>query len=157
MLSADCVRDAVENHGDSVLRLCVVMLKNQHDAEDVVQDTFLKYIQNAPVFNDFEHERAWLITVASNKCRDLLRFKSRHKAESEDVLLNYSVDKESTGVLETLMSISEKYRIILVLHYVEGYTINEISKITGISVSAVKMRLSRGRKLLEEKYRKEYM
>ena len=122
-----------------------------------MQETFIKYFTKAPEFTDAEHEKAWLITVATNRCRDMLRYRSRHETESEEVLNTYAVEKSDSGILEALMELSDKYRIIMILFYVEQYKIDEIADITGVSVSAVKMRLSRGRKLLEEKYRKEYM
>ena len=149
LLTNGCAREAVEKYGDMLYRICLIMLKNSADAEDAVQETFIKLVQKAPKFDSEGHEKAWLITVATNKCR--------HKTESEEILQNYFIEKHDSGILEALSELSEKYRIILVLYYVEDYKIDEISKITGLSVSAVKMRLSRGRKLLKEKYRKEYM
>ena len=152
-----CAREAVGKYGDMLYRVCLLMLRNTADAEDAVQETFIKYFQKYTDISDSEHEKAWLITVATNKCRDMLRYRTRHATESEDLLATCAVEKEDSGILEALMELSDKYRIIMVLFYVEQYKIDEIAKITGISVSAVKMRLSRGRKLLEEKYRKEYM
>ena len=152
-----CAREAVERYGDMLYRICLLTLRNSADAEDAVQETFIKYIQKSPEFNDGEHEKAWLITVATNKCRDMLRYRSRHQTESEELLLTYAIEKEESGILDALMELSEKYKTPLMLFYIDGYKIDEIAGIMGISVSAAKMRLSRGRKLLEEKYRKEYM
>ncbi len=157
MLTSDCAREAVEKYGDMLYRICLVMLKNSADAEDAVQETFITYIKKAPAFESKGYEKAWLITVATNKCRDMIRYRMRHQTESEEALLNYAVEKTESGIIEALMELPEKYRIVLMLHYVEEYKINEISEIIGSSASAIKMRLSRGRKLLEEKYRKEYM
>jgi RNA polymerase sigma-70 factor (ECF subfamily) len=157
MLKDGCAREAVDRYGDMLYRLCLIMLENTADAEDAVQETFIKFVQKSPDFNDSGHEKAWLITVATNKCRDMLRYRSRHITESEELLSSYAVEKEDSGILEALMELKDKYRIILTLHYVEGYKTEEIAELTGISPSAVKMRLSRGRKLLREKYRKEYM
>lgn len=157
MLNDGCAREAVEKYGDMLYRICLIILGNTADAEDAVQETFIKYVQKSPDFNDSGHEKAWLITVATNKCRDMLRYRSRHMTESEELLNSYAVEKEDSGILEALMELKDKYRIILTLHYVEGYKTEEIAELTGISPSAVKMRLSRGRKLLREKYRKEYM
>lgn len=154
MLSSDRIRAALDKYGDMLLRNCVIMLRNQADAEDAVEDTFISYMQKAPQFTDSEHEKAWLIRVAANKCRDLLRYQKRHAAESDEVLQNYSIDSESTGILEALMELPEKYRLVLTLHYIDGYKVGEIADIADISSSAVKMRLARGRRLLEEKYRK---
>ena len=157
MQKCGCAREAVEKYGDMLYRISLLVLKNTADAEDAVQETFIKYFTKAPEFTDAEHEKAWLITVATNGCRDMLRYRSRHETESEEVLNTYAVEKSDSGILEALMELSDKYRIIMILFYVEQYKIDEIADITGVSVSAVKMRLSRGRKLLEEKYRKEYM
>ncbi|MCR4794499.1 RNA polymerase sigma-70 factor, ECF subfamily [Ruminococcus flavefaciens] len=157
MLTNGCAREAVEKYGDMLYRICLVMLKNTADAEDAVQETFIKYVQNTPTFKGEGHEKAWLITVATNKCRDMLRYRTRHKTESEELLQGYFIEEHDSGILEALSELDDKYRIILVLYYVEDYKIDQISKITGLSVSAVKMRLSRGRKLLREKYRKEYI
>lgn len=157
MQKCGCAREAVEKYGDMLYRISLLILKNTADAEDAVQETFIKYFTKAPEFTDAEHEKAWLITVATNRCRDMLRYHSRHETESEEVLNTYAVEKSDSGILEALMELNDKYRIIMILFYVEQYKIDEIADITGVSVSAVKMRLSRGRKLLEEKYRKEYM
>ena len=157
MLKGGCAREAVEKYCDMLYRISLLMLRNTADAEDAVQETFIKYVQSSPDFSDSEHEKAWLITVATNKCRDMLRYRKRHYTESEELLNTYAVEKEDSGILDALMKLPEKFRVVLTLHYVEEYKVDEISEITGISASAVKMRLSRGRKLLEEKYRKEYM
>ena len=157
MLTNGCAREAVEKYGDMLYRICLVMLKNSADAEDAVQETFIKFVQKSTTFENEGHEKAWLITVATNKCRDMLRYRNRHRTESEELLQGYFIEQYDSGILEALSELDEKYRIILVLFYVEQYKIDQISKITGVSVSAVKMRLSRGRKLLREKYRKEYI
>lgn len=157
MLTSDCAREAVGKYSDMLYRICLVMLKNSADAEDAVQETFIKLFEKSPEFESEGHEKAWLIKVASNKCRDMLRFRTRHQTEGEEALMSFTVEKTDSGILEALMELKEKYRIILVLYYVQDYNINEIAEITGLSQSAVKMRLSRGRKLLKEKYRKEYM
>lgn len=157
MMSADCVRDAVESYGDMLYRICLVMLKNTADAEDAVQETFIKYMQHTSGFTDDEHEKAWLITVAANKCRDMLRYRKRHKTESDELLSDIPAQVKSSGILEALMELPEKFRIVLSLYYIDEYKTEEIAKIINRSASAVKMRLKKGRELLEEKYRKEYM
>jgi RNA polymerase sigma-70 factor (ECF subfamily) len=151
MLTSDNVREALDEYGDMLYRICLVMLRNTADAEDAVEETFIKYMLSSPQFNDDEHEKAWLITVAANKCRDMLRSRKRHITESDDILRNYSIDRESTGVLEALMEVPEKYRIVLTLHYIEGYKVDEIAEMIGKTSSAVKMRLAKGRELLKEK------
>ena len=154
---AVALRDAMDTHGDAVFRLCLIMLRNHADAEDAVQETFIKYYQKAPAFTDNEHEKAWLLRVAANKCKDMMRYRMRHSTEPEELLNTLVQDSDSSHILECLMELPEKFRMVLTLHYVEGFKVEEIAGLIGKTSSAVKMRLSKGRKLLEEKYRKEYM
>ncbi|MCR4638508.1 RNA polymerase sigma factor [Ruminococcus sp.] len=157
MLKCGCAREAVERYGDMLYRICLLTLRNTADAEDAVQETFIKYVQKSPEFSDGDHEKAWLITVATNKCRDILRYRTSHRTESDELLSGYSIEKEESGILDALMELPDKYRMPLILYYIDEYKVDEIADIIGISLSAAKMRLSRGRKLLKEKYRKEYM
>ncbi len=157
MQNTDCVREAVEEYGDMLYRICLVMLRNKADAEDAVQDTFIRYMQKAPAFSSDGHEKAWLIKVAANICKDMLRQRNRTAELDEDALNTLTAADEDSHILEALTQIPEKFRIVLTLHYIEGYKVNEIAEMIGKTSSAVKMRLAKGRKLLEEKYRKEYM
>lgn len=155
-MQKDNIEQIVNIHGDRLYRTCFVMLGNESDAEDAVQETLLKYLQKAPEFTDAEHEKAWLLKVAANKCRDMLRFRLRHpKIELDSLQL--ATESADSGILEALMTLPDRFRIVLLLYYVEEYSIQDISRMIGRTPSAVKMRLQKGRRLLEECYRKEYM
>ena len=157
---ADEVEAVVHRYGDMLFRLCYVMLGNEADAEDAVQETFISYLKNKPTFKEAEHEKAWLITTAKNKCRDALRQRRRRPQISLEDLREPSYeppDSSDSGILEALMSLPEKFRLVLILHYVEEYRVEDIARIIEKTPSAVKMRLQKGRRLLEEKYRKEYL
>ncbi len=153
----DDIEKTIEKYGDMLYRLCLVILKNESDAEDAVQETIIKLYQKAPLFKDGEHEKAWLIRVATNNCRDVLRRRLRNPQPYDDILANIPDNCSDSGVFEALASLPDKYRIVLTLYYVEEYSTEEIAKIISRTASAVKMRLQKGRKLLEETYRKEYM
>lgn len=144
-------------YGNKLFRICLIMLGNASDAEDGVQETLIKYLQKSPEFKDKEHEKAWLIKVASNTCRDMLRFRTRHATVDMESINQFTKDSSDNGILEALMVLPEKFRIVLVLYYVEQYKTEEIAKMIGKSSSAVKMRLQKGRRLLKEIYEKEYM
>ena len=146
---------AVEEYGNSLYRLCTVMLKNREDAKDAVQECFLRYITKAPDFNDYEHEKAWLIRVSSNICKDMLRFRKHESFLSLDEIQNYCTGEDNAQILGLLVTLEEKYRIIIHLHYVEGYSSDEISDMLNISSAAVRKRLQRGRDMLRELYEKE--
>lgn len=147
----------MNDYGNILFRICLIMLGNSQDAEDVVQETLMKYLQKAPAFKEKEHEKAWFIKVASNKCKDMLRFRARHMTADIESIHEFMQDSSDSGILEALMTLPEKFRIVLVLYYVEQYKTEEIAEVIGRSVSAVKMRLQKGRRLLKEIYQKEYM
>ena len=147
----------LHSYGNMLLRLCAVMLGNAHDAEDAVQETVIRYFQKAPQFEDEEHEKAWLLKVASNQCRDVLRFRVRHPRGDMESLHDLAAESSDSGILDALMTLPEKFRLVLLLYYVEEYRVDEIAKFIGRTPSAVKMRLHKGRRLLGEIYRKEYM
>lgn len=155
---ADDLEEVLNTYGNMLFRLCLVMLGNSADAEDVLQETMLKYYRKAPIFKDEEHKKAWLITVATNQCRDTLRFRAKHPlAEDADIYKYKSGNDENSGILDAVMTLPEKFRLVLILHYVEEYPVKDIARMIGKTASAVKMRLQKGRKLLKEVYRKEYM
>ena len=154
---AEDVETIIERYGDLLYRLCILMLKNESDAEDVIQETLIKFYRKAPVFENADHEKAWLIRVATNECRDLLRFRVRHPLAEVEQIMVASEDSADSGILEALASLPEKYKLVLALYYVEGYKVEDIAKIIGRTSSAVKMRLQKGRKLLEKIYREAYL
>ncbi|MED3797366.1 RNA polymerase sigma factor [Lysinibacillus capsici] len=145
----------VDKYGNMLFRMCLVILCNENDAEDVVQDTFITYLTKSPPFNDSEHEKAWLITIATNRCKNMRRYNIIRKHMDINDLQLYCKDVENYGLIEHLMRLPNKHKIVLLLYYVEGYKVDEIAKILGIATSAVKKRLQRGRELIREKYRKE--
>lgn len=154
---ADDIEAIIDRYGDMLYRLCLIMLRSESDAEDAVQDTFIRYFRKAPVFENDEHRKAWLIRVAVNRCRDLLRFRTRHPQTDAEIPDRAVQDCADSGILDALASLPEKYRVVLTLYYVEDCRIDQIAAIINRTTSAVKMRLQKGRRLLEEVYRKEYL
>ncbi|MCH5183856.1 MAG: RNA polymerase sigma factor [Oscillospiraceae bacterium] len=147
----------VADYGDKLFRVCLLTLGNHADAEDAMQETLLKYLYRKPVFRDGEHEKAWLLRVAVNQSRDLLRARSRReKYERESALTLSGGAGESDGgpLLEALYALPEKFKTVLLLHDVEEYKVAEVANLLGISASAVKMRLQKGRRLLKEAYQR---
>ena len=141
---------AAEEYGNMLYRICLVSLGNAADAEDAVQDAFLKYMQKAPAFESAEHEKAWLIRVAVNTCKDIIK---RRRPQVDIETVQQSVPEQESGeVMAALMTLPEKFRTVLVLHCVEGYSVAETAKMINKSPSAVKMRLQKARRLFEEAY-----
>lgn len=134
------------------MQLLFNVCKNAQDAEDVVQDTFIQYISLKKDFETAQHIRAWFIRVAINKAKNKnATFFRRNTLPLEDYMETLTFESsESSALFETVMKLPEKYRVIIHLFYYEDYSVNEIADILKISVSNVKVRLSRGRTLLRE-------
>lgn len=144
------IREAVIKYSDILYKICIVILCNEQDAQDAIQDTFCRYLEKKPEFRDEEHEKAWLIKVATNICRDMIRFRIRHPKVSIDEVENTLAAPEQREILKELLELPVKQKTVIYLHYVEGYQIKEIANILGITESAVKVRLLRGRKQMRD-------
>jgi len=140
-------------YGTILYKICIVMMANESDAEDAVQDTFLKYIKKKPEFEGLEHERAWFIRVAVNVCKDMLRARKWRTTVDIDDLVELTRDEpepfEKTETFEQILTLPPKYKTVIYLYYAEGYKVEEIARMIGASASAVKMRLKRGRGMLK--------
>lgn len=142
--------DAVVNkYSDMLFRICYCVLCNKSDAEDALQDTFVKLITKAPDFNDEEHEKAWLIKVATNISKNMVMLRLRRNAVNLEDITEIGVKDEDSEVFEAIMNLPVKYKIPMILFYVEGYKTEEISDIIQISSEAVRKRLQKGRELLK--------
>lgn len=148
---ADCdIERVVQEYSNMLFKICFLILCDEFDAEDAVQETFYRYIRKAPVFRSGEHEKAWLITVATNVSKNMRRFRLMHTHVNVNDLHDfYETDSES-ALMESVLSLPTKYKLVIHLHYYEGYKTNEISKMLGVSQSTVLKRLQRGRTLLKE-------
>lgn len=122
---------AIELYSDMIRRICLLHLKNHADTEDVFQEVFLKYVLRGAVFESVEHERAWLIRVTVNACKDLLKSLFRRKTVSLEVLSEEaaSISSEQHATLEAVLALPEKYKDVIYLHYYEGYNAREIGRI----------------------------
>lgn len=152
MRSEEAVREAIDRYADMVKRICFIHLKNETDTEDIFQTVFLKYAMSDVVFTNEMHEKAWLIRVTLNACKDLLKsfFRKRTVPLDAYVEQNGIVDAAHSEVLEAVLSLPEKYRRVIYLHYYEGYTAPEIAEILGIKENTVYTQLTRGRALLHD-------
>lgn len=143
---------AIERYGDMVRRLCLVHLKNPADTEDIFQNVFLKYVLSPVVFESPEHEKAWLIRVTINACRDLVKGFFRSRTVPLEELLDQPAPllEEHREVLEAVLALPRKYRDAVYLHYYEGYTAAEIGKLLGKNTNTVYTLLNRAREQLRE-------
>lgn len=139
--------NAIGKYADTVRRVCFMHLKNYSDAEDVFQDVFLKYVLHDKPFESDAHEKAWLIRVAINSCKDVLKSFFRRKVYSlDDVDIGeYYIQDESREIFEALLQLPAHYRNVIYLFYYEGYTAVEIAKIINKNENTIYTWLSRAR------------
>lgn len=148
----------VEQFSDMIFRIAYQNLFHIHDAEDVVQDVFLKLLkQKEKCFNDYEHLKSWLIRVTINQCLDYKKsFFRKNTIPLEDFEIPY--EPEEREIMEELYQLPKDYRNILYLYYYEEYTIREIAEILGKKQNTVNSKLTRGRnhlkKLMEVEHEK---
>ena len=136
---------------NDIYKLCFSFMKNHMDAEDAVQETFIKYYQTNKVFEGDLHRKAWLIVTASNQCKDMLKHWWRKRDNLEDyegmVGENISVIDE---MMELIIKLPEKYKTTVYLYFYEGYNSREIAKILHKPESTVRTYLQKAKKLLKE-------
>ena len=153
MRSEQEINRAVEQYANMVRRLCMIHLKNYADTEDIFQTVFLKYALSSVSFENEEHEKAWLIRVTINACKDLLKSFFRNRTVSLDEIMEQPAEMppDYREVLETVLSLPQKYKDVVYLYYYEGYTAPQISRILGINVNTVYTLLNRSKQLIREK------
>ena len=145
---------AAQRWQDMVFRLALHQLGSYADADDAVQEVFLRLWRQKAPFESEEHLRRWLLRVTVNWCRDQLRSPWRRRRVDCDSLENQPAFEtpEQGELYEAVMSLPEKYRTVLDLFYYEELSVREIGEVLGLSQSAVTTRLSRARKLLRERW-----
>ena len=143
---------AYELYADMLYRLALSYMKQKEDAEDIVQEVFTKYFCGFHLPVSGEQEKAWFIRVTINQCHDALRKRSYRLHDSvEDVaeVAGGTVD-EPDELFDVLQKLPDKYKDVIILYYLEGYSVEETARMLGLSVSATKMRLKRGRDVLKK-------
>lgn len=130
--------------------------KNKSDAEDIASEVFIKYFTSSKEFNDEQHEKAWLMRVTINRCKDIMKsFRVRNTVPFEEAS-EICRNADERSVYNAVMELPKKYRIVIHLYYFEGYTTKEIAEMYGKSDSAIRARLSRARKMLRESVGEEF-
>ncbi len=136
----------------TVYRVCYAYMKNPADTEDAVQDTFVQMIRKGPVFENEEHEKAWLIRTAENVCRNVLRYWWRRHEDIDDHYDLQSPDhSEADSLMQTVMALPDKYKTVVYLYYYEGYSSAEIAGMLGRPQSTIRNYMTEARRLLKER------
>ncbi|WP_048601019.1 RNA polymerase sigma factor SigW [Rubeoparvulum massiliense] len=164
-------KELVEIYKDKVFQLAYRMLNNRHDAEDIGQETFLRVYANLSRYDGEHKVSTWIYRIATNLCIDRLRKKkpSVHldASQGEEGLDWYSrlVSNERTPeqqtlttelqgmVQEAISQLPDKYRMVIILRYIDDLSLQEISDVLNLPVSTIKTRIHRGREALRKKLR----
>lgn len=140
-VTKDYISDLLDKYGDMVLRIAYTYLKNRADAEDIVQDVFLRIIDKKLSFNDENHEKSWLIRATINMCKNKVNmFWNKNKCSIDDVQEFAVSDKYNTdtSVFQAVMALGEKYRVVVYMYYYEGYSTPEIANVIGKNETTIR-------------------
>ena len=139
----------LDRHGESILRLAYSYLHNQSDAEDILQDTLIQYLRTSPTLESPAHEKAWLLRVAGNLSKNLLRAQGYRQADQLEETLVAQEREDLSYVWEAVKALPLPYRETIHLFYYEGYSTAQIAQILDQKESTVRSRLKRGREKLK--------
>jgi RNA polymerase sigma-70 factor (ECF subfamily) len=152
--TGEYISQTVKKYSDTLLRLSYTYVKNTADAEDITQDVFMSLIKREIPFESEEHEKAWLLRLTINKCKNHLKSGwIRHNTALDETIAESIPDEHFTGensVLEAVMALPEKYRTPIHLFYYNEMSIKEIAAAIGKKEATVGTLLARGRKLLKD-------
>ncbi len=139
----------LDQYGDGILRLAYSYLHNMSDAEDIVQETLIRYMKTAPEFDNEAHEKAWLLRVAANLSKNKIDYNKVRQADELDDTLKAEEREDLSFVWEAVKGLPENMREAIHLFYHEGYSTKEIASILKRKESTVRSDLKRGREKLK--------
>ena len=158
LCTKEFITETVHTYGDGIIRLAFSYMKNQADAEDILQDTMLALLKSNKSFENAQHQKAWLLRVAINLCKNRLRcawFQSvLPLSNAQDVSVDLTHDE--SNLLTVIAKLPLKYREVIHLFYYEDYSCKTIATLLQKKESTVRSLLSRGRLLLKEKLQGDY-
>ena len=143
--SSDSIRELYLRNFDTLYRVSFMYLKNAHDAEDAVHNAFLKAIETGKRFESEKHEKAWLIRVASNICKNMLKATSRKNEPLSDNSPDSCISGDAKDLLYALSDLPDNLKIPVYPFYYDGYSSDEIGQMLHITPSAVRSRLQKAR------------
>lgn len=150
MTQSEQAERLVNDYADTILRLSYTYLKNTHDAQDICQTVFVSLLTQMRTFESPEHERAYILRMTVNACKDLLKTPWRKRTCGLEQCMEVPAPEAGDGsVLAAVNQLPSHYRAVIYLYYYEGYQASEIGKILDVPTATVHTRLSRGRAKLK--------
>ena len=145
--------EIIERRRDNIYKIAFAYMKNRYDADDIYQTVFENFLRSKPSFDSDDYEKAWFIRTTINACKNVFSSSWKKKVTTiEDEEWNRIPNQEhdqSDELLEKVMALPTKYRMVIHLFYYEGYSVNEIGQILNLSIGTVTTQLSRARKRLK--------
>ncbi|MDE5983959.1 MAG: RNA polymerase sigma factor [Eubacterium sp.] len=143
---------AYEMYFVMLYKIAFLYTGSRDDSEDILQEVFMKYLYKSPSFKDDNHEKAWLIRVTKNMCIDFKKSKKNNNLplkECDDHSDIDAIDDGHIDVRQKLLSLDDKYKIVIYLYYYEDYSVSQIADCLKLTSSNVKTRLKRARDILK--------
>lgn len=145
------INKLVEDYTDMVLRIALTYLKNIYDAQDICQEVFIRIFQQDKTFLDSEHEKAWIIRVTINACKDAMKSQWKKRFFPSNEIVLPIKDNENKEVVSFVLELPLKYRSVIYLYYFENYSTAEIAKLLNRNEATVRTQLKRARDILKTK------
>lgn len=143
--------ELIERYGSMVYRLILQHTHNEADAQDILQDTFIKIMKRRPIFPSIAKEKAWVLKVAMNTCKDRWKYERIRKHEQLfDQYASNTKPTETFVILPYVKKLPQKYRDVIYLFYYEGYSVKEIAELIDKKEATVLTQLKRARKRLQD-------
>lgn len=146
----------LDTYGNRILRYAYSYLHNMSDAEEVLQDTLFQYLKTAPVFENGQHEKAWLLRVAGNLSKNRIEYNALRRTDELNDELIAEEREDLSFVWDAVKKLPVKYREVIHLFYYEGYATGQIAKILKMNEATVRSYLHRGRAKLKDLLKEEY-
>ena len=151
--------DVYRRYSGMVFRLALARCRSRLEAEDVMQDVFLRYVRRDPQFDSAEHQRAWLIKATINCTNTLLSSAWNKRTELYEELTQLAPvlpNEIAADIYAAVLRLPKKQRTAVHLYYYEGYRVKEIASLMDVSESGVKSLLHRAREGLEKDLKGDY-
>jgi RNA polymerase sigma factor (sigma-70 family) len=149
------IKEIYDRNFDSVYRISYMYMRNKYDAEDITQSVFTKMITKNKMFENIDHEKAWLTLVTINTCKNHFKTWWNRNVSYEEIELGKNDSKDE--VLEVVLNLPIKYKDIIYLYYYEGYSTKEIASLIGKNENTIRSNLKRARHLLKEALKEDFL
>lgn len=150
------IQSVFDQYADQLYRLAYLYMHCDADASDIVQEVFLRWLNQDQTFQDEEHQKAWLLRVTHNTCKSKLRlFWRRKRVDLSEIKELYTKNVHQIDMISHIMALPDRYKMVIYLYYYEGYKEKEIASLLHVNPSTIRTHMVRARELLKTRLEKE--